>query len=220
MENKSFGHPSYQLILIFILSIGITIHHSVNAQVSEISPSFHPETKITIDGVLDEENWQQVEPITDFTQFTPIPGEKSHRKSNIYIVFGKLDLYIGAVFFDNPAELEKTLGRRDEYNHADWFLLSIDSYLNKRNAYTFGVSIGGIQLDGQLNKPLAEGGSIISGIDFSWDAVWYSSTKISRDGWTAEIKIPYSMLRFSRDENQTWGIHFSKIGRASWRERV
>ncbi len=209
MKNY-FYYSKYLLIICFI----ITFNNFIFAQTTDPQVYYQTDSRIVIDGKLDEKDWNKVTPITDFIQFTPHAGSPSFRQTEVRILFGKDNLFLGIDLFDDPDMLEKTLGRRDEFNHADWLLVSIDSYYNRKVAYTFGVNIGNVQLDGQLNKPLKEDGSLISGLDFSWNAVWSSSTSINSYGWTAEIKIPFSMLRYSSTENQIWGIHFlRKIAR-------
>jgi hypothetical protein len=200
--------PGYRLL--FLIFTGFIIFSSTLAQNRQSAHSVKTEERITIDGILDEKDWKRVDPITNFVQFAPNTGNKATRQTEVRVLFGNDDLYIGVILFDNPDDLKRTLGRRDEYNHADWFFISIDSYFNRRSAYTFGINIAGVQLDGQLNKTLAEDGTLLSGVDMSWNAVWFSSVKITEGGWLAEIRIPYSMLRFSKTENQTWGIHFTR----------
>lgn len=193
---------------IFSLVCLLIIQNFVHAQSEKSVRSIRTDSYIKIDGNLDEEDWLQVTPIANFTQFAPNSGISPTNQTEVRILFGKDNFYLGVTLFDDPEMLAKTLGRRDEFNHADWFIVSIDSYFNRKVAYTFGVNIGGIQLDGLLNKPLQADGSLISGLDLSWNAVWTSSTKITNDGWVAEIRIPYSMLRYSVASSQTWGIHF------------
>ncbi len=198
---------SPEIKILFLLCL-LIFQNAVQAQDEKSVGAVHTDGHIRIDGNLDEEDWLQVAPITNFTQFAPNAGIQSANRTEVRVLFGKDNLYLGVTLFDDPEKLTKTLGRRDEYNHADWFIVSIDSYFNRKVAYTFGVNIGGVQLDGLLNKPLQADGSIISGLDLSWNAVWSSSTKITDDGWVAEIRIPYSMLRYSVESGQTWGFHF------------
>ena len=170
---------------------------------------------ITIDGKLDEAAWGRTKAITDFFQYEPEEGKPSSRETEVRILFGKDDLFVGARMHDTRENIENNLGRRDEYNRADWFMISIDSYFNRKTAYTFGVNAAGVQLDGQQddNKKLAVNDAnplLPAGLDPSWDAIWFSHVSISDDGWTAELRIPYSMLRYSRDEIQTWGIHLRR----------
>jgi hypothetical protein len=94
-------------------------------------------------------------------------------------------------------------------------MVSIDSYFNRKIAYTFAVNAAGVQLDGQQddNKKLSTSDAnplLPAGLDVSWDAIWFSFVRITDTGWIAEIRIPYSMLRYSRSELQTWGIHYRR----------
>jgi len=172
-------------------------------------------SEINVDGYLNEDFWKQSQPLPDFLQYEPAEGEPSERKTEVRILFGKDDLYIGSIMYDNPESIETNLGRRDEYNMADWFMISIDSYFNKRTAYTFAVNAAGVQLDGQQddNKKLSVSNadpSLPTGLDPSWDAIWFSTVRITDEGWIAEIRIPYSMLRYSKVELQTWGFHIRR----------
>jgi len=173
------------------------------------------DSPIAIDANLNEASWQQSPVVSDFIQFEPDDGIASARKTEVRILFGKDDLYIGATMCDNQENIENNLGRRDEYNRADWFMVSIDSYFNRKTANTFAVNAAGVQLDGQQddNKKLStyEVNPLLPvGLDASWDAIWFSDVRITDNGWIAEIRIPYSMLRYSRNELQTWGIHFKR----------
>lgn len=172
-------------------------------------------SEIIVDGNLNEDAWQQAQPVSNFYQLEPDEGEPSTRRTEVRVLFGKDDLYIGALMHDNSEIIEKKLGRRDEYNRADWFLVSLDSYFNKKTAYTFAVNSGGVQLDGQQDdnqklSVLNGESSLPIGLDPSWDAIWFSAVRITDDGWIAEIRIPYSMLRYPRADSQTWGIHFTR----------
>lgn len=172
---------------------------------------------ININGKLDENSWDQAEPITGFHQFEPDEGAPSSQRTEVYVLYGEGNIYIGALLYDEyPSEIEPVLGRRDQYNRADWFLVSIDSYFNKRNAYTFGVNAAGVQLDGLRTSVNAGPGggsnteSMPDGMDSSWDAVWESAVSVNEQGWVVEMRIPNSMLRFPSSEVQTWGIHFTR----------
>ena len=169
----------------------------------------HPlDSSIQIDGQLDEEAWNQAEIVTDFRQFSPDEGAPATQQTEVRILYGEGGIYVGAMLYDdNPALIERTLGRRDDFNRADWFVVSFDSYFNRQNAYTFGVNAAGIQYDGIRSSG---GGSGLSGVDESWDAVWYSDVRVTNEGWVVEMQIPYSMLRFPETEIQTWGIHFTR----------
>ncbi len=173
------------------------------------------DSPLIVDGNLNEAAWQKSSAVSDFIQIEPYEGKVSARKTEVRILFGRDDLYIGAIMYDNEKDIENNLGRRDEYNRADWFMVSIDSYFNRKTAYTFAVNAAGVQLDGQQddNKKLSitdVDPLLPAGLDVSWDAIWFSEVRITDNGWIAEIRIPYSMLRYSRNELQTWGIHYTR----------
>lgn len=174
-------------------------------------PAEHINSSIDIDGHLDEGAWNQVSPITGFHQFEPDEGEEASQRTEVRVLYGDGNVYIGAMLHDeNPSGIQQTLGRRDEYNQADWFLVSIDSYFNKRNAYSFGVNAAGVQLDALRSSDGGGRGPLPDGMDPSWDAVWESAVDVNGEGWIVEMRIPNSMLRFSDSDVQTWGIHFTR----------
>lgn len=200
--------PFYFFIVYSLLSV-IAITSKAQYPLSIPATFGNP---ITVDGVLNEDLWERTEPITGFLQSEPVEGAPSSRNTEVRVLFGENSVYIGAVMYDYHENIEKSLGRRNEYNRADWFLVSIDSYFNRRTAFTFGVSAAGVQIDGQRSGSFrsAPGSNRPPGLDVSWDAIWHSAVKITDEGWVAEISIPYSMLRFPQSENQTWGFHFTR----------
>ncbi|HBQ81554.1 MAG TPA: hypothetical protein DD745_01550, partial [Bacteroidales bacterium] len=197
------------LLTLFLLFLPIIVFSQKTATIEADFTG----SDINIDGVLNEDPWMLSPAASEFIQYEPVEGSPSTRKTEVRVLFGKDDLYVGAHMYDNPEDIEKNLGRRDQYNRADWFMVSIDSYFNRRTAYTFAVNAAGVQLDGQQddNKKLSTRDmdpTLPVGLDASWDAIWFTSVRITDEGWIAEIRIPYSMLRYSKEDLQTWGIHF------------
>jgi hypothetical protein len=199
-----------QSLTIFTLLILLFIPAMVHAQNNQSVRAYKIDTSIQIDGILDEAAWSEAETVTDFLQYSPYEGAASTQMSEVRILYGEGSIYIGAMLYDdNPDGIEQALGRRDDYNRADWFLVSIDSYFNRQNAYTFGVNAAGIQYDA-IRTSGGGGGPGLSGMDTSWDAIWYSEVRVTNEGWIVEMEIPYSMLRFPDTAIQTWGIHFTR----------
>lgn len=169
------------------------------------------DSTIRMDGLLEEEAWNQAEVATGFRQFSPDEGASATQQTEVRILYGDSGIYVGAMLYDdNPSQIAQTLGRRDDFNRADWFVVSFDSYFNRQNAYTFGVNAAGIQYDGIRSSGGFDRGPGLTGVDESWDAVWYSEVRVTNEGWMVEMHIPYSMLRFPETEIQTWGIHFTR----------
>ena len=182
---------------------------SAHAQASPSLPAHAVDGGITVDGRLDEPAWAEAAAATDFRQLEPSEGAPASLATDVRVLYGPGSLYVGAVLRDaDPSAIERTLARRDDFNRADWFLVSLDAYLDRRTAYTFAVNAAGVQLDAVQSD--GGGGPGPSGMDESWDAIWTSEVRTTPEGWIAEIEIPYSMLRFPRAPSQTWGIHFAR----------
>lgn len=185
------------------------------------------EEEIALDGLLDEDAWQRAAAVSGFRQYEPVEGAPASQETEVRVLYGANHLYVGALLHDEePGAIEKALGRRDDFNRADWFLVALDAWFDRRTAYVFGVNAAGVQFDAlQTGSSTAGGGgggggpgggggggnsNAPRGMDPSWDAVWYSDVRVTQSGWSAEIRIPYSMLRFSEAPAQTWGIHFTR----------
>jgi hypothetical protein len=193
---------------LFAVSAGI-----LNAQQNYAIRAAKADHNLTIDGILNEQDWGKAEVIRHFVQREPAEGAPATRLTEIRILFGADNVYVGAEMYDTPGEVENTLGRRDEFNRADWLLVSFDSYFNRRTAYTFAINAAGVQLDGIQGRIPTTGTTVnsrIEGLDTSWDAIWFSAVSITDKGWSAEMRIPYSMLRFPGVEEQTWGLHITR----------
>lgn len=198
--------------LVFLMFVAAGVP-SVQAQVGEERPALVVQAvqeAVTIDGRLDEAAWEEAEVVSAFRQFDPQEGAPASQQTEVQVLYGPNSLYIGARLYDDqPTLIERTLGRRDELNRADWFLVSIDSYFDRRTAYVFGINAAGVQYDA-IRAGGGGGGGPLPGADPSWDAIWYASVRVMPDGWSVEMRIPYSMLRFSEADEQTWGIHFMR----------
>lgn len=168
------------------------------------------ETSISVDGRLNETDWKQTSPATGFRQLRPQEGAPSSQRSEVRVLYGEEALYVGATLFDDhPSRIRTRLARRDQRNKADWFEVSIDSYFDRKTARTFAVNAAGVQRDGLIQG--GGGGPGPDGpLDTSWDAIWRSEVRLTDDGWTAELRIPYSELRFSEADRQKWGIQFRR----------
>ena len=165
---------------------------------------------ITVDGRLDEPEWAGAPATTEFRQSEPAEGAPASQRSEVRVLYGASALYVAALLHDSePGAVEPRLARRDQFNRADWFAVSIDSYLDRRTAYTFAVNAAGVQFDGVIGAG-GDGGGQLGDQDTSWDGIWLSAVRVTADGWVAEIAIPYSMLRFPRADVQTWGIQLSR----------
>ena len=171
---------------------------------------------LAVDGRLDEADWAAAVPIAGFTQFEPVEGGTPSQQTTVRVLYGDNALYVGAVLSDTePDEVVQTLSRRDEPSLVDRFWVAIDSYFDRKTAYVFGVSAAGVQIDGvmidgQRMRRSGRVSTVSEQVDLTWDAVWNADVALTREGWTVEMSIPYSMLRFAEAEEQTWGVNFRR----------
>ena len=155
---------------------------------------------ITLDGRLDDEAWSKATPITQFTQVDPKEGEPGTQRTDVRFLYDAEALYVGARMYEKngPKDIVTRLVRRDADMESDYFEVVIDAYHDHLGRAFFDVNPSGVKFDAL--------GVGTSNPDGSWDAIWEAATKIDSLGWTAELRIPYSQLRFSRSEIQTWGL--------------
>ena len=176
--------------------------------ISSARPSFRVQTfdrvSINVDGRLDEEAWAAIRPIRGFVQGEPVEGIPAEEDTEVRMIIDNEAIYIAARMFDsNPEEIPAQLVRRDEPGAFDWFAVSLDPNLDGRTGYHFMVSAAGVQTDQYLYDD--------DRADRAWDAVWQSEVQIDSLGWTAELRIPLSQIRYeSSPDAQTWGVNFSR----------
>ena len=165
---------------------------------------------ITLDGRLDESVWKQVRPATTFLQTEPDDGSPATERTEVYVLYDADALYVGARMWESTGDVRRRLGRRDtNLSDSDWFYLMLDTYHDHVSGVQFSVNPAGVKRDESMGS---------SGQDASWDAVWEAATSTDEDGWTAELRIPFSQLRFSRAAEQIWGLQISR--RAISKEEV
>jgi hypothetical protein len=154
---------------------------------------------VRIDGRLDEAAWAVTTPVTAFTQRDPNAGAPATERTEVRIAYDAAALYIGARLLDATAAPQTRLGRRDSsLPGSDWFFVTLDSYHDHLTAFRFGVNPSGVRRDEKVSPN--------SDNDRSWDPVWEAAAAIDAHGWTAEMRIPLSQLRFRGGEAHAWGI--------------
>src|SRR5215213_3086612 len=175
-------------------------------------------TKINIapklDGSLDDAAWQNVQEATGFITNTPVFGKTPVVRTSVKIVYDNSAIYIGAYLYDQPGNIRKQMTVRDAEQRADvdYFAVFLDTYRDKQNAFQFLVTSRNVQTDARLSANF-DGGGFGGYGDVTWDAVWDSRVSMKPDGWVVEMKIPYSAIRFSKEEIQKWGIQFLRFTR-------
>src|SRR6266576_3752494 len=162
---------------------------------------------ISIDGKLGEAAWARATPITDFRQQQPREGAPASQRTEVRVLYDERAIYIGARMYDSLGGrgIHAPVSRRDQlldsngnngsFNSltTDKLIVILDPYHNHIDQALFQITSAGVRGD-QFNG------------DPSWDPIWEAATRVDSLGWTAEMRIPYSQLRFSRDSLQTWGM--------------
>jgi hypothetical protein len=162
---------------------------------------------ILIDGRLTESDWSRAETATGFVQREPEPNEPASQPTEVRVLVDDGAVYIGARMFDSePRRIAAQLGRRDPDDlYTDAFHVAIDSYFDRRTAFRFSVTPAGVQADAIHFNDTDD--------DDNWDSVFESAATIDSAGWTAELRIPLSQLRYARlapGETRRWGIQFAR----------
>ena len=166
-----------------------------------------------IDGKLTDESWRLVEPASGFTQRDPDEGEPATERTEIRFLYDDDSLYIAARLWDSePAQISRRLSRRDNSADADLISVYLDPMHDRLTGAVFRVSASNVQQDSILYND--------SWQDGSWDAVWDSQVTVDEGGWSVEMRIPLSQLRFPAAEQHTWGVNIERFIRrrneSSW----
>ena len=162
-------------------------------------------TPPTIDGRLNEPEWQRAKPETTFVQFQPIEGSQPNEKTEIRFLYDDNALYVGCRMNDpDPSKILARLARRDDQVESDYVSLRIDSYNDNQTDFEFTVSAAGVKTD---ILEFDDGARQ----DASWDVVWDVKTSIDEQGWIAEIRIPFQTLRFNPENEYDWGLQIVRI---------
>lgn len=195
-----------RLILLSLILIPRLNYAQQNAIVEKKSYSTKPLGEIpspVIDGLINEKSWDIVDWTGDYIENQPDENTPPTEQTKFKIVYDKKFLYFAFRCYDkDPKGIVKRLSRRDGFE-GDWVEINIDSYNDKRTGFSFTVSVSGVKGD----EFISENGNNWDG---SWNPIWYMKTNIDDEGWTAEVKIPFSQLKFGDSKEQVWGLQSTR----------
>ena len=183
---KVFISADYPVLSMFQMPFHFSQERTktVDITLTEIPPK--------IDGIIDDECWEGVKPVSGFFQFDPINGAKASEETYVWIRYDQKNLYLAFLMEDSqPEKIWAELTPRNTYENNDSITVVIDAYNDKRTFLSFTVNPKGVQKN-------------------SRETIWYSGAVVREDGWSAEMAIPFKSLRFSPHENQVWGINFER----------
>jgi hypothetical protein len=186
------------ILLVLFLLPSILIAGSTPKKAIAVRTSVSP----VIDGYLTEPEWKLAPPVADFTQRDPNEGAPASEQTEIRILYDDAALYFGCMMYDSePSKIVARLARRDDEIESDIISLRIDSYHDHQTAFEFTILASGVKVDIlQYNDAQNE--------DTSWDPVWDVQTRVTNEGWIAEVRIPFNMFRFAEQREREWGIQF------------
>ncbi len=154
--------------------------------------------KIVMNGFLNENSWKNTSKAIDFLEINPTEGKKPQFETEVSILYTDYAIYVGAMMYDSsPDSILRQLGERDESLNADIFTVSFDTYNQKLDAFVFAVSASGVQSDFRFS-------------DESFNAVWHSHVQILENGWSVEMEIPFSAIRFANSDSLLWNVQFER----------
>ncbi len=191
--------------ILFLLSLS---NHNLIAEKPRIEKRFCTAVQINphppvIDGVLDDLAWQGGEWFGDFTQSEPFDGQDPSQRTEFKVLYDDDNLYLAFRLFDtDPDKIERRATRRDRFD-GDWIEINIDSYNDQRSAFSFTLSAASVKGDEFISD---DGGRW----DSSWDPIWHGKAALDANGWTAEMRIPLSQLRFAENSDHIWGLQVQR----------
>ncbi len=189
------------LFLIFVFSCRAAFSEKNPKQLNnrKSALAYKIKTPPRIDGMATDSVWKAIPPIADFRQYEPTYDASTNFRTEVKIAYDDYAIYVLAYMYDPyPDSILRQLGLRDEEHlNADFFSIEFDTYNNQLDAYTYSITASGVQIDTREK-------------DETYDAVWDSEVRITSDGWVAELKIPYSALRFAKMQEQLWGMQISR----------
>lgn len=166
--------------------------------------AFRAAEPILVDGLLDEATWKVEPSLNGLLQQDPQPGSPETQRTQVWIAYDDEALYVAARMEDtSPDSVVARLARRDNTSGSDHFAILLDTFRDRRTGYFFGLSAAGTQFDGVLLND--------SWDDWSWDGVWHGRVHRNNVGWTAEMRVPFSQVRFTSTENMVWGVNVERL---------
>ncbi|MFB0561271.1 MAG: carbohydrate binding family 9 domain-containing protein, partial [Candidatus Lokiarchaeia archaeon] len=190
------------LLSLFILSLSTGVWGNEVRKTSAVKIA----AAINLDGDLSDEAWKKIEPITGFIQFEPRHGQPSTLKTEVKIAYDDKLVYFAFYCVDpDPENISASITKRDgDFLQDDAAGVMLDTFNDNRTCYLFATNTLGTQFDGKV----ADNGR---SQDISWDAAWQSAAKRVEDGWTAEIAIPFSILKFKSGKGRVWGFNIGRV---------
>ncbi|HEV7364649.1 MAG TPA: DUF5916 domain-containing protein [Gemmatimonadales bacterium] len=171
------------------------------------------EASVQIDGKLDEPVWSKATRLTGFWQYQPVDGRPAEENTEVLVWYAPDAVYFGIIAHDrNPAAIRATVADRDNIDSDDHVVIDLDTFHDRRRAFSFGVNPLGVQSDGVRSEGAGQVSSLIPGsTDMNPDFTWDSKGRITDRGYEVEIRIPFRSLRYPGSGPQAWGFNVTRV---------
>ena len=207
-------------LLLPVLMTAALVPAGLHAQQPPVANAVPADSPPIIDGHLDERVWAEGEALGGFVQREPSEGRPVSQRTEVRVAYDEEALYVAAwLYDDDPSAVVFGQTLRDaSLNDADAFVLVLDTYLDRQNGFVFGTTPAGIEFDGQVSGEGRGGGpgggrqqrGSAGGFNLNWDGSWEVATSTDQNGWYAEMRIPFTTLRYGDGGEQTWGLNFER----------
>lgn len=200
----------FRVVRVFIIVFSRLLLSIVVKAETETESAYRVATAVRIngappklDGVLDDDIWKTAPLHEGFRQLDPNEGKPASERTTFQVAYDDEALYFGIMCYDSePDKIVSPLVRRDNYVDSDKIHINLDPHYNRQRAFWFTAYPSGSVTDGIA----ADSGWW----DSTWDGVWNVKTQIHENGWAAEYKIPFHVLRFSPKDEYTWGLQVTR----------
>lgn len=196
--------PAHRLLFLFFFLNSLLFYSQTTQQTRKNINTKKIENPPKIDGIPNEEIWNTIVPANDFVMVEPGDGDpipESHQ-TIAKVLYDDEAIYIAAIMKEsNPEKIMRQFTQRDNISQSEFFLIDINTYDDGESQTRFIVTSAGTQADARMTG---------NNEDYAYNVVWESAVSQDEEGWYAEIKIPYSALRFPEKDTQSWGIQFSR----------
>lgn len=157
---------------------------------------------ITVDGRPNEAAWRAVPKVPELVQYEPRFGYRPTHPTDVRIAYGTKGLYVSYVCYDDPKHVRAGVFRKDQIGPSDVVWFEVDPNNNDTTGYAFVLNPSGSQEDAQVFRDDSE--------EYLWDGVWQGAAKVTDKGWSAEMFIPWSTIRFRPKEEYTFGVNIGR----------
>jgi hypothetical protein len=189
------------------LVCALLLFFSLTAAVPDIQPH-KTDTPPEIDGILDDDIWQNAPSVTGFRTWNPDYDKPMGYQTTVKMAYDAENLYFAFECQDEPDLIKTSFAQRDKIRDDDWICINLDSYNDRQSLYALYVNPSGIQMDTRYSNGQEDAGA---------DFIWYSQSTIHEQGYDVEVRIPFKSIRYSvRDGKVQMGVIFErKISRTS-----